>query len=806
MLKTFALAVLWAVLAPAPAEAACAISGTTVTCTDLDADGLIVGNAFIIAVETDAFVQSIYDGETPSSCSEFVAAIRAGDGARITNRGLVLGRGNCGVGIEAGNNLTLTNDGSIATDQDIGYAIVAGTGSTILNNGQIRTVGTEANVIILGNDSRLTNATSGRIGTTGTFAVTLSAGSGVTAINDGRMGAAGLAGTVVELGARSSFTNSGTITANGARAVGLRLFGDGASLTNRGTIVSVPDAPAQIPTSIGVLVEGQNVAIVNEAGTITGASAAIVVTGSATITNRATLRGAATSGIRAEGAGRFTLINTGRVEGDVAIPSGSRLSGTGTIAGNVQSGGIVAPGLSIGTMTIAGSFVQTGSGQLDIEVSGDGTRDRLVIGGPVLSLAGTVAVTFTGAPVRNGQNFTFLTSSGGPLAATRILPQVTDNAPAFLNAQVSFGVNQVGLVVARTPYASAASSASQLSVAQALDVAVGSATAANAALFMALDLGDAAAARATFDQLAPDALGSLTVPAVSGLQTLIESSASAMKTAKPQKEWRAWGTVAHRGSSRTKGIGNKYSSGIDSIAAGADYTFSDGASFGVMIANLSAATKRGRAAAAGRQDNDGYALGITAFGTLGPLTVSGAIGTGDGEVETNRTHTIGGTPATVTAETDTGSTFGFIHADQSFAISATTLTPMVGFEFARASTDTLVESGPFATTVDSHAHKSARSVARLTIDTALGPIRPRASVGWLHEFSDLAPRATARIPSAGVGSFSIAGLAGKRDVIDAEAALVLDVAPGAAISFGFGGSLNDRLHGQAVRAGFSFGW
>jgi hypothetical protein len=811
MLRTLVWAALLAAFAtgfrPGPARADCVRSGTSVTCTGADINGVAVTDNFTIAVDVGAFVQSIYDGEVPSACSEFVAAIRAGNATRIVNRGLVLGRGNCGLGIEAGNALDLTNEGTISTDQDNAFAVVAGNGAIIQNSGTINTVGLESSVVVLGDNARLTVTAAGRMGSTGPFTTTVIAGTAAIISNDGRMGTAGPGGTIVDVGARSTVTNTGTMTVAGPGAIGVRLRGDDSSLTNRGTLIAQPNVPlATGDTSIAVQIDGRGATITND-GTITGQTAGIVVAGSATIVNRGTIRAVSGAAVRADGSGSFTLNNSGQIAGQLTINSASRLSGTGSITSHVQNSGVVAPGgAGIGTLTVGGSYIQAG-GRLDIDVNGDGTSDRLVIGGPALSLGGTVAVNFVGAPVRNGQSFTFLTSSGGVLAITRIIPAVVDTSPVFLTPQVVFGANQVSLSVARVPYVSVAATEAQAAVARALDAAVATATADSALLFQTLDLGDAAAARATFEQLAPETLGSVLVPQMGALKALINSASAAMESGPRSKAgWRAWGAAARSGSSRTRAVATRFSADSTVMSAGLDYAFEDEAAFGLMLGRGWTDTKRGRGGADGLQDDDTLIAGVTASGTLGPLSLQGGLGLGDGEMDLERTHSIGGAATTVAGEADTGATFGFVHATRRYDLGGATIQPTFGFDYLRAKVEAFAETGPFGLAVDGHSHDSARSLARLSAETALGQIRPRASVGWRHEFAGLAPTATARIAAGAIGPFPLTGLAGKRDVIEADAEVALDLAPGAVFSVGFGGSLNDRLEGQAVRAGVSVAW
>jgi fibronectin-binding autotransporter adhesin len=102
-----------------------------------------------------------------------------------------------------------------------------------------------------------------------------------------------------------------------------------------------------------------------------------------------------------------TLAVNGRLCGDVNVRSGGRLQGTGTVCDtNNFEGGTVAPGNSIGTLTVAGDYAGSG-GTLEIEtvLGGDASpTDRLVVTG---NTAGTTRVKVInldggGAQTQNG--------------------------------------------------------------------------------------------------------------------------------------------------------------------------------------------------------------------------------------------------------------------------------------------------------------------------------------------------------------------------------------------------------------------
>lgn len=88
------------------------------------------------------------------------------------------------------------------------------------------------------------------------------------------------------------------------------------------------------------------------------------------------------------------LIINGSLGGDVDVEANGTLKGNGTIgtgANTVTNSGTVAPGTSIGTLTISGDYTQSSTGNLEVEIAGDGSTDLLSVTGTA-TLNGTVTI------------------------------------------------------------------------------------------------------------------------------------------------------------------------------------------------------------------------------------------------------------------------------------------------------------------------------------------------------------------------------------------------------------------------------
>ncbi len=112
-------------------------------------------------------------------------------------------------------------------------------------------------------------------------------------------------------------------------------------------------------------------------------------------------------------AGR-TRINTIGT-GNVTVGANATLDGTGRIIGNLTNNGTVAPGNSIGTLTVQGNYTHNANSVLEIEFDGAGNIDLLDVTGNATLNGGTLRFVSIGGA--EGQGGTFL-RTGGTLTGT----------------------------------------------------------------------------------------------------------------------------------------------------------------------------------------------------------------------------------------------------------------------------------------------------------------------------------------------------------------------------------------------------
>jgi outer membrane autotransporter protein len=196
------------------------------------------------------------------------------------------------------------------------------------------------------------------------------------------------------------------------------------------------------------------------AGTISG-TGSLVKTGTGTFT----LSGANTyTGTTTIDAGSLSV--TGSLASPVIISPAGTLKGNSTINANVINKGTIAPGNSIGTISIAGNYTQNAGSVYQVEVNEEGQSDRLNVGGTATLNGGTVAVMAESGIFRLRTPYTILTA--GSIAGT--FANVTSNL-AFLTPSLSYDATHVYLLLARntTDFSAVAYTGNQKAVASALD-------------------------------------------------------------------------------------------------------------------------------------------------------------------------------------------------------------------------------------------------------------------------------------------------------------------------------------------------
>ena len=166
----------------------------------------------------------------------------------------------------------------------------------------------------------------------------------------------------------------------------------------------------------------------------------------------------------------MALAGTLTVDGNLFSPSvinmfGSTINGHGDIYTTLlQNQARIAPGNSIGTLTVNGNFIQGAAGLLEIEVT-NGSSDLLAVTGSA-QLGGTLLVKQFGAAPLDGQVFTILTAT----SVTGTFANVLDELPGLLSLRpVVYGANFVQIEIDALAFSELSSGPIEDPVAAVLD-------------------------------------------------------------------------------------------------------------------------------------------------------------------------------------------------------------------------------------------------------------------------------------------------------------------------------------------------
>lgn len=464
-------------------------SGTTLAvqnATDQSLDAMLYGEGTL--VKSGGGQLSILDGTNP-----FVGNIEVDGGSLRVDGSGSSGFGN--IDLAAGTTLVLQNANGRALSNTLsgaGQVVKLGAGyMSILNGGQY-TGGTDlqqgglrvTDLAALGTgpvtsaaDTVLVlehNATTpmvinsimqgaGTFQKDGTGLVVVNASNtftGGTIVNEGRLGlnfgdALGTGAIQVNSGAilgignialANNVTGTGQIikTANGlTELTGNNLGFTGAVLVQDGTLeVTALSAlgSGAVDVSAGALLR---------IDTATNAAFTLAGSGAGTLEKRGDGRldfgTAFTFGALDVSAGRVRINTIGTTNATVA--SGAALDGTGRIIGNLTNNGTVAPGNSIGTLTVQGNYVQNAGSVLEVEFDAAGNMDLLTVTGSATLNGGTLRFVSLGGA--EGVGGTFLTAAGGLTGTFTTVETVGAQLPLSVIYQSNGALMAPSVVTAR---------------------------------------------------------------------------------------------------------------------------------------------------------------------------------------------------------------------------------------------------------------------------------------------------------------------------------------------------------------------
>ena len=531
----------------------------------------------------------------------------------------------------------------------------------------------------------------------------------------------------------------------------------------------------------------------------------------------------------------FALVNNGTISGTVTNQPYGFNRGSGTM-GNLVNYGSYSPGNSIGTLTVTGNHLHSGSGTYLAEVNGAGQSDLVRVLGAASLQGGTVSVAvLPGAPLGPRTTYRILTAAGGLSGS---YAAVSDPYP-FLLSSLSQDANNIYLTLQPGGFAAKAQTGTQAAVGAALDTGV-----AGASGDFATILGTLATLQTA--QVLPfmTAISGQNYSAFSS--TMVQGAALFMNTVADQT-----GGFAPAG--QRVALAEACDVACVGQAAGTGGAWG-GALGGVGSIGASTATGSvtytagGFAAGLDRELAPGFRLGVTAGYTSGRQYVSGFSGTGatdtflaglygtyrEGKVYADalagyaysdnqmwRQITVPGLgQRTAQGRTGANQFYGQIEAGYRVdigpvggAAAEAYLTPFARLQGYTGAQNGFSETGAQSLnlTVAAQTTNSLRSVigAQLGGSVDLGwreKLAAQLRLGWSHDYASTARPVTATLAGAPLAPFTTYGVAPQRDAAVVGFSAGTAIAEATSVYLRYEGTISGADSAHGITAGVRMSW
>jgi len=551
------------------------------------------------------------------------------------------------------------------------------------------------------------------------------------------------------------------------------------------------------------------------------------------------------------------------VDGDVSsfstltVNAGGVLGGSGTVGTTTINGGTLAPGNSIGTLSVAGNLAFTAAATYAVEVS-PATADRVTVTGTAVLGGASVLATFANGSYVARQ-YTILTATGGVSGTFGTLTNV--NLPAAFKTGLSYDPNNAYLDLtldftpaptstpsaptpsAPTPASPPASEAvpnrnlnpNQTSAANALtayfnangSIPVAYGTLTPQTLTEAAGEPAAATQQNSFDAMSQftgaimptsmDGRGTPIAPAPAGYAAYSSSGGKAVAlprlAADPDAwRWSVWGSgfgarQSHSGQA-SQGVAASANS-VYGLAAGADYRVSPSTVAGFALAG-GATDFSTRGLGTGRSDL--AQLGVFIRHHIGQAYVAAAAAYGWQGITQDRS--VAGVDR-LRSEFDVHSLSGRIEGGYRFGGPSLGLTPFAAAQFvvsALPGYSERVMSGPglFALSYAGRDAVDRRGEIGLRADTTFAvadfSITLSGGLAWARNFETGRASPTASFQALPGASFVISGANRDRNALRSTAGAELKWKNGLALAAAFDGEFTQRSRSYGGKAVLRYTW
>ncbi|GAA5542268.1 autotransporter domain-containing protein [Brucella sp. NBRC 113783] len=513
----------------------------------------------------------------------------------------------------------------------------------------------------------------------------------------------------------------------------------------------------------------------------------------------------------------------GKLGGHLALYDGTVLMGDGTVGTTaVNSGATVAPGSSLGTLSVNGNIRFYGGSTYLVDVNNEGQSDLIDVSGTATIDGGAVRVIAGTGNYAAATQYTILTADGGVTGT--FTEGITSNL-AFLDPSLSYDDNNVYLTMTRngTTFENVGVTRNQIATGGGVE----SLSEGNAVYDAVLNLS-AEQARYAFEQLSGEIHASAKTALIEDSRFLrnavndrlraafdgVGASGAAVtyENGVPQPvaansdRFAVWGQ-GFGSWGHTEGDGNaaRLNRKTGGFFFGADAPVFDTWRFGAVAGYSSTSFDAKDRHSSGSSDN--YHVGLYGGTAWGDLAFrSGAAYTWH-DISTSRSVAFPGFSESLKGDYNAGTAQVFGELAYGFSMGAARFEPFANLAFVNLHTDSFRETGGAAALTSGSASTDTTFTTlglrgSTTFDLNGASVTAKGMVGWRHAFDDVTPTSTMRFAGGG-DAFTVAGVPIARDAAVVEAGLDFALTPSAVIGVTYGGQFGSGIVDQSFKANFS---
>ncbi len=432
------------------------------------------------------------------------------------------------------------------------------------------------------------------------------------------------------------------------------------------------------------------------------------------------------------------LLNNSSLSATTVMP-GALLGGTGTIRGNLTNNGLLSPGASPGTITVAGNYTQSANAGYTVELASPTSFDKLVVAGTA-SLDGTLTVvplsTFS---VKGGQSYRILESAGGVQGKFATVNSPYGNVSPMLRFETLYGTNDVTLRFNQLSFAGVAQTPNQISVGQTVDRAI-----AGSKINLLQDALNqqptVAGVNQALEELSPQRYERWFDQAVYHAGANVRAVENRLAMATIEKQRSLWMEIVRR-VSQHEASGESRSGEVssDGLLVGGDMTvladFRLGAVFGYNdeLMELDAAGSTTK--------SERFSAALYGRWEMSPVFLEGMIGASYAKLDSHRTISIPGYQRSTETSTDSGDRYISLRAGYPRDFGALEVTPFLAVQHVSWDADESSEfgAGEADLTLLNQAEDSLTTRVGVTVAWQYTgkkvTLSPKLSLAWRHEFN-----------------------------------------------------------------------